>query len=221
MSYAPNDPYSLQGGGAAVGLLARKGQACPAVDAAAHEGVDFAFSAAASQGQAAYAIPPEPDDHLMNAQDEEPHQSTSAAFAAAPVVDAVFEPAESPPAPANSNAPGDGVSAAVLYLPAPARTNRDIDVGDAVKPNLSLDDTGAAPETVREAGPTDAPAPEAKPKERRSKTGGGGDGSATVALRVSKSDLKRIKELAEDFGISPRAVIADALECYLQANEDL
>jgi len=64
-AYAPNPPYSRSGPASlTASLLARKGEAAPAVDAEAHAGVDIAMSAmrAAPAMRATRRAPPDNDD---------------------------------------------------------------------------------------------------------------------------------------------------------------
>lgn len=187
-AYAPNTPPANSGGYATLtsSLLARKGEALPAVDAVAHEGVDIemrpmrpANSPGAPKSIDEDAIRTfyahngggRPQYAASRSQSSRP-QSSRAQAARTPNVRLVH---------ADNDAPK------TWTLPG-GRT------GPRARPAYS-------------AGPQAEPATGLLARK------------AIVSLRMQARDLVRLRLASRDLEMSCQAIILDALECYLDAND--
>jgi hypothetical protein len=182
-AYAPNNASSGGGGYASLSssLLARKGEALPAVDAVAHEGVDIEMRP--------------------------------------------MKPANSPGAPKNI----DEDAIRTFY----AHNGGARPQAAARNPNVRLvhASSSARPNAARPA----AEAPDAwtlpggrsGPRARPAYSAGAQAAPATgilarkaiVSLRMQARDLVRLRLASRDLEMSCQAIILDALECYLDAND--
>ncbi len=180
-AYAPNTPPANNGGSGGSGgfasltssLLARKGEALPAVDAVAHEGVDI---------------------------DMRP-----------------MRPANSPGAPSSV-----GEEAIGSLSPENKARPRGDTHGRA--PSVRLVHSSAArPRAAHDAPdawtlPGGRAAPRPRPASGTPPTGVLAR-KAIVTLRMPARDLVRLKLASRDLEMSCQAIILDALECYLDAND--
>lgn len=181
-AYAPND--SSSGGGYAAltsSLLARKGEALPAVDAVAHEGVDIEMRP--------------------------------------------MRPANSPGAPKNISE--DAIEKMYPDNPAPEMRSKN-----TRRPGVRLVHP-VEKAAAQDAEATDAPAAwtiaPKKPAQRRLPPPGAAYAAnaptgvlarrAIVTLRMPARDLVRLRLASRDLEMSCQAIILDALECYLDAND--
>lgn len=186
-AYAPNNASS--GGGYASltsSLLARKGEALPAVDAVAHEGIDIEMR----------PLRPANSPGAPKAIDEDAIKTFYA-----------HNPGVRPQAARPANA-----------RPANARpANVRLVHNAGPRPR----EQGAAPEawtlpggrTGPRRGPHYTANPSAEPPTGLLAR------KALVTLRMPARDLVRLKLASRDLEMSCQAIILDALECYLDAND--
>ncbi|MFC2954119.1 hypothetical protein ACFOOP_19435 [Marinicaulis aureus] len=174
-AYAPNSSSSNGGNFASLtsSLLARKGEALPAVDAVAHEGVDVEMrplSPANNPGGPA-SVGEDTISSMYPAADREREREIARATAAA----------------------HDNVQ--VLH----AAGQRRRVISDAPK-------TWTIPPQRRRARGAEAPTGVLARK-------------AIVTLKMPARDLVRLRLAGRDLEMSCQAIILDALECYLDAND--
>jgi hypothetical protein len=188
-AYAPNNSSANggEGGGGFAqltsSLLARKGEALPAVDAVAHEGVDI---------------------------DMRP-----------------MKPANSPGAPSS-------VGEEAIETLSPGNKARPRSGAGGRAPSVRLVHSSGARSRAAEEAPQawTLPGGRLRPRPRpgahhgaHSGTGAGAPPTgvlarkAIVTLRMPARDLVRLKLASRDLEMSCQAIILDALECYLDAND--
>ncbi|MHA7871357.1 MAG: hypothetical protein ACX939_03305 [Hyphococcus sp.] len=178
-AYAPNPKSSSQSGYASLtaGLLARKGEAMPAVDADAHEGVDIDMRPMApargpgenvSQQTITTLYPPNPKTEEFDVERLQARIVNGHATAAPEKMEKTAEPAPE-----------------VWTLTAPR------------KPGM-----GRRPQ----------PRPSAEPGDRLQRR-------ATVTFRMPAKDFIRMRLAARDMEMSCQAMLLEALDCYLDAND--
>lgn len=172
-SYAPNAPSPNGGGGYASltsSLLARKGEALPAVDSVAHEGVDIAMRP--------------------------------------------MRPANSPGAPRK-------ISEEAIETLYPDNGRRPQQSG---RPDVRLVHSSGERRRARSEAPKTWTIPPQRPAAARPAAspetpGGVLARKAIVTLRMPARDLVRLKLAARDLEMSCQAIILEALDCYLDAND--
>ena len=188
-AYAPNNASSDNGGYASLtsSLLARKGEALPAVDAVAHEGVDIEMRP--------------------------------------------LRPANSPGAPKNI---GEETIES-LYPANPSSKDREARREAGRPPRVRLVHPSSMPQErarpqkdEREEDPgywtlSGRRRPSAQPLRARTPQSAPPAGilarKAVVTLRMPARDLVRLKFASRDLEMSCQAIILEALECYLEAND--
>ena len=177
--YAPNPSSSSDTGYASLtaGLLARKGEAMPAVDADAHAGVDIDMRPVVSAGAPSKDVsqqtieslyPSNPTSEARTGENARPGRSDHGAV--------MVEEAPRPVLPASSP---DIWAIAAPRSPRPARRRsalRSIDQGDHQR-------------------------------------------KATVTFRIPAKEFVRMRFAARDLEMSCQALILEALDCYLDAND--
>ena len=181
-AYAPNNASSSGGGGGYASLtsslLARKGEALPAVDAVAHEGVDI---------------------------DMRP-----------------MKPANSPGGPSTI-----GEETIEKLYPANPGMREETQQASRRPPNMRLVHPSSAPQArAATAEPSNwtlsggRPASRMRPREASADAPSGLLArKAIVTLRMPARDLVRLRLASRDLEMSCQAIILDALECYLDAND--
>lgn len=188
-AFAQNASAGGGGGGYASlsgSLLARKGEALPAVDAVAHEGVDIemrpmhpANSPGAPKNISEDAIETlRPDQRRERPEDDAPRRRTSAQHAVR------------------------------LVHSAPE--------------NNTHEDLRPAPDAWTIMSPNKPPPSQHKltpPKPRSRPAAGGSSRNAICKLRMPAPDLVRLRFASRDMEMSCQAIILEALECYLDAND--
>ena len=176
-AYAPNNASSSGGGYASLtsSLLARKGEALPAVDAVAHEGIDIEMRP--------------------------------------------LRPANSPGAPKSIDE--DAIKTFYAHNPQARPQARPANVRLVHNAGPRPRGAGAAPEAWTlpggRTGPRTRPVYTANPSAEPPT--GLLARKALVTLRMPARGLVRLKLASRDLEMSCQAIILDALECYLDAND--
>ncbi|MAW80143.1 MAG: hypothetical protein CMI63_07885 [Parvularcula sp.] len=187
-AYAPNNSSGGGGGFASLtsSLLARKGEALPAVDAVAHEGVDIDMRpmrpANAPGGPA--NVSEEAINRMYPSADREREREQARMTAEAHGNVEVLRPGAPRRRPAHDEAPK------TWTLPPQQDRHQD-------RPQRQRRLRGPSPEA-----PTGILARK-----------------AIVTLKMPARDLVRLRLAARDLEMSCQAIILDALECYLDAND--
>ncbi len=179
-AYAPNPTSSSETGYASLsaGLLARKGEAIPSVDAEAHAGVDIEMR---PMGPA-----------TSSPGDVGQHRNFNAPSTPATDNKVIQRPAVLLP-PANGHAP------------APADTHANRTVETAPPKNWTL-------KKLRDVG-------QRRRSALRSTENNAQQRKATVTFRMAAKEFVRMRFAARDLEMSCQALILEAVECYLEAND--
>ena len=243
-AYAPNPSYAGNDEGYApltASLLARKGEAAPAVDATAHAGVDIdLIPSAAEAGGAKRAKAVRRRAQQRRAQEEKAGASRFSAANqdyAPPPSDPHAEDDDFPAAYAPNYAPNPGGETIVDAEPTPA------DPHDPAADNVERF-PGAMRARAQEGGawtisgpsiedpfrvfPEGAPMDGAALEEvkarlrrraKRAAASAGADRKATITFRMPARDLVRLRFASRELGVMCQSIILEALECYLEAND--
>ncbi len=188
--YAPN-PSSAENAAASLtsGLLARKGQATPAVDAMIHEGVDVDLNTN-------FASRPKPINGGAASHDAGNDASTQNAYPSPAYAQSYNEPEKwEPPAPSQAAVALDAPSQAPVTLDAPPESWTS--VSERAKQRLRL--------RKRSSGDHSAAAHSAL--------------RATVKFRMPAVDFMRLRAASRTMKESCQIIILDAIAAYLDANE--
>jgi len=234
-AYAPNPTYAGNEDGYApltASLLARKGEATPAVDATAHAGVDIdmipsaADAAGAKRGAASRRGPRFTAANQDYGQHDRPAAGPAvgdpyAAYADengpagyAPNAGAAVIDADPVPAGPRDEAPQDNVE----RFPGAARARS---AGAWTISGPSIEDPFRA---FPEGAPMDSAALEEvkarlRRRARRAAASGAAGRKATITFRMPARDLVRLRFASRELGVMCQTIILEALECYLEAND--
>lgn len=215
--YAPN-PTSSDDATASLtsGLLARKGQALPAVDAVAHEGVNMDYHPA-----------PEPRSAPAPRGARPLRKTTSEKFddnIGDSVVETLYTDDSPEPAPAPSKVDASRRAAALRRRKAARAKAQEPTVGPVLieasadcKVSASLSPRKpallAAPDHTCER--TSPPRSHPRPNARTTST----CPRAIVKFRMPATDLVRLRSASRNMGETCQSIILDALNAYLDAND--
>lgn len=225
-AYAPNPSFNNNEDGYApltASLLARKGEATPAVDAAVHEGVDIdmapsmpgmepdrsAYGSSAATETVRYG--PAQNDYEAPPASYTPEEVHDPSSAYADDVDD-YQPTEYASNETVAETQAEAVEAETVVEPFPgaapqrrAWTVTGPSIGGPAKPTEK-----ASVEDVR-----------ARLKQRVKRTAETGKAGrkATITFRMPARDLIRLRLASRELGVACQAIILEALESYLEAND--
>lgn len=187
--YAPNPTSSSQSGYASLtaGLLARKGEAMPAVDADAHAGVDVDLRAVGPSG----------------GREGNVSQQT---------IESLY-----PPNPGSGAGPEAGGHTDLDRLQSRIVNGHGGSHG-AGRESHGPAQPDVAPD-IWTIGPARAPRPSRRRAGMRAHPGDDHQRKATVTFRIPAKDFIRMRFAARDMEMSCQALILEALDCYLDAND--
>ncbi len=179
-------------------LLARKGEALPAVDAVAHEGVDIEMRPMqpANSPGGPKNISEETIETLRTTETTAPETSV-----------------EAPADRRRTSAPCNQGSVRLVH-PAPSQGGYNKPSPDAwtiMSPGRSHDAVADRPRL--------APPAQARPRPQSRQSANARTRGAICKLRMPAPDLVRLRFASRDLEMSCQAILLEALECYLDAND--
>lgn len=204
-AYAPNPSYENEDNYAPLtaSLLARKGEATPAVDADAHAGVDIDMAPMGQPGaqrkrEFAGQAPAQPEPYYGSALKEDALDTLDPAN--------YDGPESRSPAPQDADFEDVPSSDNVRAFPSRPSSEGWTVIGPSI---------GAAANRVK-ARLRKRPRP--KPAPKAPEPGAAGR-KATVTFRMPARDLVRLRFASRELAVSCQTIILEALESYLEAND--